>query len=138
MADWDEAANRCKEINGSALPDLTHAEWLAFARRVCIEQSDGTVAFAYDPAISQGLEGDQSANVPADLWSVWTRIDAMPVLVVRGEISDLISPDTVAEMGRRHGGPFKSVAVPNRGHAPLLDEPAALEAMTGFLAHYVR
>ncbi len=138
MADWDEAAKRCKEINSAALPDLADADWLAFARRACVELQDGSVAFAYDPAISRVFEGDQPKAVPADLWPIWGMIDAMPTLVVRGDISDVLSPDTVAEMSRRHGGPFVSVVVPDRGHAPLLDEPAALDAIEAFLGNHVR
>ena len=138
MGDWGEAANRCKAINAAALPDLTVADWLAFARRTCSEQSDGTVAFAYDPAISKGLGSDQPSAVPADLWPIWDMIDAIPTLVLRGEISDVLAPATVTEMGRRHSGPFKSVTVPDRGHAPLLDEPVALEAINAFLGNHVR
>ena len=138
MGDWGEAANRCKAINAAALPDLTHPDWLAFARRVCIEGPDGNVVFAYDPAISEGLDEDQPSAVPADLWPVWDMIDTMPALVLRGEISDLLSPATVAEMRRRHSGSFESVVVPKRGHAPLLDEPVALKAIDAFVSQYVR
>ena len=56
-----------------------------------------------------------------------------PVLVVRGAISDILSEQTVAEMGRRHPD-LVSVDVPRRGHAPMLDEPEALAAVSAFLA----
>ncbi len=138
MRDWGEAASQCKAINAAALPDLTDADWLAFARRTCNEQSDGSVAFAYDPAISKGLGGEEPSAVPADLWPIWEMIDTIPTLVLRGEISDILAPATVAEMGRRHSGPFESVTVPDRGHAPLLDEPTALEAIDAFLGKHVR
>lgn len=137
MANWNEAANCCKEINAVALPDLKDADWLIFARRTCVEQADGSVAFAYDPAISLQLESDQPDAVPADLWHVWDLVKSVPTLVLRGQFSDVLSTDTVNEMHHRHSGPFVSVTVPNRGHAPLLDEPAALTEIERFLQNHV-
>jgi pimeloyl-ACP methyl ester carboxylesterase len=56
-----------------------------------------------------------------------------PVLVLRGALSDILSEQTVAEMGRRHPD-LVSVEVPQRGHAPMLDEPEASAAIRTFLA----
>lgn len=137
MANWSEAANRCKEINAVALPDLRDADWLNFARRTCAEQADGSIVFAYDPAISLQLQREQSDAVPADLWQIWDMIKWIPTLVLRGQFSDVLSPDTVQEMHHRHDGSFVSVTVPNRGHAPLLDEPMALSEIEGFLQDHV-
>ncbi len=137
MANWNEAANRCKEINAVALPDLRDSDWLTFARRTCVEQADGSVAFAYDPAISLQLESDQSNAVPADLWHIWDLVKSVPTLVLRGQFSDVLSTDTVSEMHHRHSGPFVSATVPNRGHAPLLDEQAALSEIERFLQNHV-
>lgn len=135
---WQEAAERCAAINGEALPGLSDADWLAFARRTCIEADDGTIAFNYDPAIAGGFSGEGPPVVPPDLWPLWEALAGKPVLVIRGAVSDLLSPETVAEMERRHarfpGGRFSAVDVPGRGHAPLLDEPAALAAIEAFLA----
>ena len=134
FASWDEAAARCRANNGEAFPDFTAADWLAFARRTCIEQADGRVAFAYDPQIALGVAGTDPATVPPDLWPLWSLLDAKPVLVVRGALSDLLSAATVAEMGRRHSGVFAQTEVPRVGHAPILDEPAALGPIGDFLA----
>ena len=134
FASWDEAVARCRINNGEAFPDLGAADWLAFARRTCIEQADGRVAFAYDPQIAQGVAGNDPATVPPDLWPLWSLLDDTPVLVVRGALSDLLSPTTVAEMGQRHSGVFAQTEVPRVGHAPILDEPAALGPIRDFLA----
>ena len=46
-----------------------------------------------------------------------------PILALRGENSDLLSNETLAEMGRRHPD-LEILVVPGQGHAPLLlDEP---------------
>lgn len=132
-ADWDEAAARCAAINAVAFPDFGDADWLAFARRTWRETAQGAIRPDYDPAIAASTRDDDPATVPPDLWQLWDMLAAIPALVIRGALSDLLSAATVAEMGRRHAGPFAAVEVPNRGHAPLLDEPAALAAIDAFL-----
>lgn len=136
MASWSEAAERCRLINAEAFPDFGTEDWLAFARRTCVQQADGSIQFAYDPAIAQSVGGDQPATVPPDLWPLWALLAETPILVVRGALSDLLAADTVEDMARRHRGAFASVAVPRVGHAPLLDEPSALSAIRAFLARH--
>jgi pimeloyl-ACP methyl ester carboxylesterase len=138
MRSWDEAAAACAVNNMSAFPGFGSDDWLAFARRTCRETDAGEIAFAYDPAIAQSIKGAQPQTVPAELWPLWDALSAIPVLVVRGMLSDLLSAATVAEMGARHAGPFGRADVPERGHAPLLDEPAALGAIEAFLADQLR
>ncbi|WP_144098334.1 alpha/beta fold hydrolase [Croceicoccus sediminis] len=135
--DWKEAAARIASVNAEAFPDFTEEDWLAFARRTCREDATGVFS-AYDPAIAKGLDPEDDAVVPADMWPVWKALDQMPVMAVRGGLSDLFSAETVAEMDRRHSGPFEAVTVPNRGHAPLLDEAEVLAAIGPFLQTYAR
>ncbi|WP_305098000.1 alpha/beta fold hydrolase [Croceibacterium aestuarii] len=135
FASWDEAAQACAASNAVAFPGFGRDDWLAFARRTCREDAGGRVAFAYDPAIARGFEG-QGEVAPPDLWPLWEAISATPVLAIRGALSDLLSAATVAEMEQRHAGPFEHAEVPERGHAPLLDEPAAVAAIEAFLAGY--
>lgn len=134
MASWDEAAAACRATNAPAFPDFNDADWLAFARRTCVQDADGQIRFAYDPAIAASVGGDAPQTVPPNLWPLWDALSAVPVLVVRGGISDLLSAETVAQMRDRHAGLFLAVDVPRVGHAPLLDEPPALAAITAFLA----
>jgi pimeloyl-ACP methyl ester carboxylesterase len=56
----------------------------------------------------------------------------VPTLLLRGELSDLLGVDTVAEMQRRKPD-LVTVTVPDRGHCPLLDEPASVAALDAFL-----
>lgn len=135
--DWAEMAKRVAAINGDAFPDFAEADWHAFSRRTAREEAGGIVA-DYDPAIAVGMAAESGAVVPADLWPLWDALSALPVLVLRGERSDLLAAATVAQMGERHDGPFAAVEVPRRGHAPLLDEPAVLAALTPFLASHAR
>ncbi|VWX54010.1 alpha/beta fold hydrolase [Novosphingobium sp. 9U] len=136
-ASWEEAATRCAAINGSAFPNYERDDWVAFAPRNCMETPEGRIRFAYDPAIAAGTTGDDLATVPPDLWPLWDILSAVPVLVLRGASSALLSAETVTEMGCRHAGSFTAVEVPARGHAPMLDEPTATAAIDAFLQEFV-
>lgn len=134
MADWDEAAARCEDINGDALDGLSSHGWLEFARRTCEQTDDGSIRFAYDPAISESVGEEDPATIPPDLWAMWELLSEIPLLTIRGAKSDILAPETLAEMARRHTKDFSKVEVPGRGHAPLLDEPAAVQAIRSFLS----
>lgn len=133
MKDWDDAARRCEAINGDALDDIDAAGWAAFARRTCEETGEGSVRFAYDPAISGGLSEEDISAAPPDMWPLWDGLHAIPVLALRGAKSDILEPATLREMRARHPAAMASVEVSGRGHAPLLDEPEAVAAITAFL-----
>jgi pimeloyl-ACP methyl ester carboxylesterase len=133
IASWADAVALTRANNGAAFPDLTEADWLTFARRLFVENDAGVPLLAYDAKISQPMQADQTAAVPPDLWPVFDTLREVPLLVVRGSLSDILSRETVEEMARHHPG-LTSVEVANRGHAPMLDEPEAMEAVTGFLA----
>lgn len=97
---------------------LSDAQWAALARHSGRAQPDGRVALHYDPAIAAQLLASPPADV--DLWPVWDRID-IPRLVLRGEASDLLLPETLARMAA-DGAATHVVA--GAGHAPaLMDEP---------------
>ena len=135
---WQQAADHCRTVHGNSFPGYTAQDWLAFARHVCKEGPDGTICFAYDPAISDGLSGSEQTVVPPDLWSVWDQLSALPALVIRGAFSDILSAATVAEMRRRHSANFSAVEIADRGHTPMLDEPEALAAIDRFYADLAR
>lgn len=129
-ADLKEAAARAKAINGSAFPDASDADWEAFARRIFREQADGRWALDYDPNIVKAL----SEQGPApDLWPGFVSLKSKPTLLVHGAISDLLTADIVDKMRAVHPA-FDYVKVPRVGHAPMLTEPAAREALAAFLA----
>jgi pimeloyl-ACP methyl ester carboxylesterase len=132
-ASWAEAADLCRQINGVAFPDYTDADWMAFARRTFREDANGKPYPAYDPAIAQPINTTQEAAVPPDLWPAFAALHSVPTLVVRGVLSDILSPDCVSAMRARKPD-LQVVEVPNRGHAPMLDETAALKAIRSFLA----
>tara|TARA_R110000772_G_scaffold44732_19_gene102874 strand:+ start:124 stop:1029 length:906 start_codon:yes stop_codon:yes gene_type:complete len=135
---WQQAADHCRKVHGDAMIGYGEQDWLTFARRTCQKLPDGRIKFAYDPAISRGLSGDEQTVAPPDIWPMWDRLAAIPTLIIHGVLSDIISPATIAEMQRRHSGPISAVAIADRGHAPMLDEPVALSAIDSFLQNLIR
>lgn len=128
---WDEAAAVLKTVNQVVYPDFTDQDWRTYAQNTCREQEDGTIAQDYDPAIAQGFAGESAANV--ELWELFDGIKDVPALVLRGELSDLLSAQTVAAMVERLPK-LEAVTIPNRGHVPTLNEPESVTAIEAFIA----
>ena len=134
VADWDQAVAQCREVNAGVFPDFSDRQWLDFARGIYVER-DGVPVLAHDPAIAEPMGDDGASAVPPDLWPVFRGIAEIPMLVVRGEASDILSRACVERM-RAIKPDLQSVTVPRRGHAPLLTEPAALQAIDTFLDQF--
>jgi pimeloyl-ACP methyl ester carboxylesterase len=131
---WRAAAEAVRSIAGSAYPGRLGDEdfWLAFARRTFRERQDGMIEPDYDPAIALAF-ADANSAAPADMTPLFQALAVKPVLVVRGALSDILAPETVAAM-RAIKPDLETVEVDNVGHAPMLDEPEAWEALLTFLA----
>jgi pimeloyl-ACP methyl ester carboxylesterase len=68
-----------------------------------------------------------------DLWSAFKGLVGVPSLVLRGELSDLLSQETVERMLAENPA-MEAVTVPRVGHAPTLDEPEAVAAIDRLLS----
>ena len=133
IANWADAAAYARDINAVALPHYDEADWDAFARRIFHEDALGRPVLNYDPDISVPIRAAGAAALVPDLWPAFTALtDGRPVLLVRGEISDLLSPEIASRMRQAAPG-MAYVEVPNVGHAPMLDEPEAEGAILEFL-----
>lgn len=139
VSNWAQAADFARSINGSALPHLTDADWARFARRI-FREADGVFSLDYDPAISQAFrtaapatDGSAPPTAP-DLWPLFQGLaNGRPLLLVRGETSDILDAAIAARMGEV--APHMARAdIAGVGHAPTLEEPAAVAALEAFLA----
>ena len=130
---WAEAAAYMKSLNGVAFPHYTDADWDAFARRTFRIGTEGAPVLDYDPDIAAPIRAAGAKALVPNLWPMFGRLTkARPVLLVRGETSDLLSPAIVAKM-RKRAPKMDYVEVPGVGHAPMLDEPEAKAAIFPFL-----
>jgi len=133
VATWEEAAAQAKSVYGFALPGLSDAEWLEYARRGYRENAAGEPIPDVDPKIAQALQ--QPAGTPPDLWPLYAVLRNTPMLVIRGALSDILSAATLERMVREKPD-VHQLTVAGRGHAPLLDEPECVAAIDTFLARY--
>jgi len=129
---WEDAVAQTREINGAAFPDYSEAQWLRFTRGL-YREVDGRPQPAHDAALAQPLLEEGGAAVPPDLWPLFENMASIPMLLLRGELTDLLAPACVARM-RELSPALRVVEVANRGHAPMLDEPEAAAAIDDFLA----
>ena len=114
------------EMRAGLLPgfeDVPQSRWDTEVRKHYIETSDG-LAINYDPALREVILASASADLP-DLWPMFDALAGLPLALVRGANSDLLSLATADEMARRRPDMLRT-DVPNRGHVPFLDEPEAL------------
>ena len=96
---WPAALAQARANFGSAYQDLDEAGWLAFTQRGYREDESGVVVADYDPKIGDALRAAPSTI--ADLWPVWAALMRTPVLVIRGERSDILTAETVERMARK-------------------------------------
>jgi pimeloyl-ACP methyl ester carboxylesterase len=110
--------------------NVPETRWRAFAERLYTEDPRG-LTIRYDPALREAfLTGFRSP--PADLWPLFAACAGLPLALIRGANSDLLSPETAAEMRRRRPDMIHA-EVPDRAHVPFLDEPEALAAIGAWL-----
>lgn len=127
---FEEAAGALKATMGREFPDLSDEKWLICARRWFDMGPEG-LALRYDPKLRDAVLEASAQPVP-DMWPLFDALAGLPVAVLRGANSDLLSAQTVEKMKERR--PDLIVAeVPARGHVPFLDEPEALAALEELL-----
>jgi pimeloyl-ACP methyl ester carboxylesterase len=128
---WDEAVAIVRSTYEVSLPGLSDAQWELHARR-SYSEADGVPRLDMDPMIGEAVRGAPAAAAP-DLWPLYGALRDVPTLAIRGATSDILAPATFERM-RREKPDLVRVEVPDRGHVPLLDEPACVAAIDAFLA----
>jgi pimeloyl-ACP methyl ester carboxylesterase len=129
---FEEGGQILHRLFGTQFTQLSENDWIAFAERT-FEERDGKLVPSYDPQLAQTLASfDMEQPLPA-LWQQFDALTRVPVMVVRGENSDLLSLETVAAMRQRRPD-LKVVEVPAQGHAPLLMEDEIIARLSHFIA----
>lgn len=131
-ATWLHAARALAEAQGEVYPRYDLERWLSYAKRLYKLTPGGRVVLDYDMKIAEPFR-TTGGETGVDMWPAFDSLAGKPVLLLRGARSDLISEATAAEMARRVPG-MEIVTVPDVGHAPVLDEPDAVEAIDRLLA----
>ncbi|VDS09616.1 Haloacetate dehalogenase H-1 [Paracoccus haematequi] len=110
--------------------DVADGRWLEDARRHYEETPDG-LRIRYDPALREAFLAAFEGEAP-DLWPLWDATAGLPVALIRGANSDLLSAEVAADMLRRRPDTIFA-EVPGRAHVPWLDEPESLAAIDAWL-----
>lgn len=129
---WEAAVDLFKGVMGAQFSGLSEEEWRAYAR-LTLEEKDGKLVARYDPKLMKILEPLDLESPLPQLWPQFETLAGRPLLVIRGENSDLLSEATLAEMLARHAG-AESLVVPGQGHAPLLLDEPTIQRICAFVA----
>jgi pimeloyl-ACP methyl ester carboxylesterase len=132
---WLHAARHFSELLHETYPKWSLDRWLVLAKRVCKLSSAGRVVLDYDMRIAEPFRVSHG-DTGFDMWSAYRGLAEVPLLVVRGEQSDLLAEDTLAQM-QSEMPLMESVTVPDVGHAPTLDEPEVQAAIDSLLSRAV-
>lgn len=128
---WADAADMCKHIMSAQFTGLDEDDWDSYAR-LTFKESDRGFVPRYDPNLMRVLGGlDLSKPLP-QLWSQFNALHKVPLMVIRGENSDLLSPDVFEAMRTAHKDAV-GIEVPGQGHAPLLRDPFSIGKIADFL-----
>ena len=129
---YEEAGEILRRLFSAQFPKLTAEDWLASARRG-FKEVDGQLLPDYDVALARTLEGVDFERPLPPLWAQFDALKHVPLMVIRGENSDLLSAATVAAMAARRDK-METLVVPDQGHAPLLAEPDVIARIKAFVA----
>lgn len=129
---WLHAARAVAEGNSHVYPGYKLADWLAMAKRLHRLKPAGRIVPDYDLGIAEPFRRP-GGEAGADLWPAFDALVDVPLLIVRGALSDVLGGRTAKEMQARHPGAAYA-EVPRVGHTPTLAEPAAAAAIDKFLA----
>ncbi len=128
---WVHAARHFAEMQGDIYPIWGLEDWLIFAKRTCKLGPNGRILFDYDMRIAEPFKAPGPVT-GFDLWTAFAALKEAPLLVVRGETSDILSPSTLERMQAEHPD-LEAVTIPRTGHAPTLDEPESQAAIERLL-----
>ncbi|MEN9012608.1 MAG: alpha/beta hydrolase [Yoonia sp.] len=128
--DTHEDAARARATQWTQFSNVPHARWLAEVRAHYAQTIDGLV-IRYDPKLRDAVLANADVPTP-DLWPMYDALGGLPLALIRGANSDLLSEETADEMLRRRPDIIRA-DIAGRGHVPFLDEENALDALTEWL-----
>jgi pimeloyl-ACP methyl ester carboxylesterase len=133
-ATWQEASELVRGINIRSFPAIPELDWPEIARQ-WFNDDHGHPTRGYDPMLRRSM-----SLIDGPVPEFWPKLEALarvPIMAIRGELSDLLSAETLSEMQRRHPN-LETVTVRGQGHAPMLRDRSTLMAIDDFIARQDR
>lgn len=131
---WQEAIEGVIRANRGVYPNFTDEDWDWYTRNLYADDA-GRPKVLYDPAISQNFESEGSQSSP-DLWPIFRALHSIPMVVLRGEISDILSAETLIRMAAEHPD-LAPVTVKGLGHVPLMREAECKSAIDTLVGRFL-
>jgi pimeloyl-ACP methyl ester carboxylesterase len=128
---FEEAAEILRRLFDAQFPKLGPEDWLAAARRTFKQERDGRLAPTYDVRLAKTMEGVAFDTPLPALWKEFDALANVPLMVIRGENSDILTAAT-AEAMRAHRTKTETLEVPDQGHTPLLAEADVIARIADF------
>src|SRR5262245_46113811 len=128
---FEEGADILRWLFSGQFPRLTDVDWLADAKRTFREQN-GRLVPTYDPALAKTLEGVDVERPQPPLWNAFAALGRVPLMVIRGANSDILSAATVEAMQARHPS-LTAIEIPDEGHPPRLSDPELIGRIAAFV-----
>jgi pimeloyl-ACP methyl ester carboxylesterase len=126
-----EALDAQRGAHGRDFPALSDHDWERMVRAIYRQTDEGLLP-DFDPKLVDTVAGlDLSQPLPA-LWTQFDALAAIPLLVIRGANSRLLSAETLAQMQERHPG-LETITASGQGHAPFLETGELPAGITRFL-----
>jgi pimeloyl-ACP methyl ester carboxylesterase len=129
--DFADGAEILRRLFGGQFPRVTAEQWLAAAQRTW-QMTDKGLQPTYDVRLSRTLADIDIERPLPPMWNEFDSLRRMPLLVIRGANSDLLSAATVEAMAARHPG-MEVLEVADQGHVPLLERGDLLDKIVQFI-----
>jgi pimeloyl-ACP methyl ester carboxylesterase len=130
---FEEGGEVLRRLFSAQFPKLTSDDWLAAARRAFKQEANGRIAPTYDVKLATTMDGVEFEKPLPALWKEFDAMAGLPLMVVRGANSDILSAATVEAMRARRAE-MEVIEVPDQGHTPLLVEPGIIAKIADFAA----
>ncbi len=128
---FEEAAEILRRLFDAQFPKLGPEDWPTAAHRTFKQEKDGRLVPTYDVRLAKTMEGVAFDTPLPALWKEFDALANVPLMVIRGENSDILTAAT-AEAMRAHRTKMETLEVPDQGHTPLLAEADVIARIADF------
>ena len=128
---FEAVAEHMEHTLGAQFPSFLKQDWLKLSRQLASPR-DGGCVIDYDPALAHTLVGWDDSSPTPDIWPLFEALVKIPILIIHGEMSDLLSRETCEKMLAIHPD-ARLHTVPGQGHAPVLWDDETQQEIAAFL-----
>jgi len=131
VSSFEEAVGQVRIFYEIAYPDWDEGQWRHYTGTTYRQTEDGEFDLNFDRNVGHAAREGVS-GLTMNPWDLFDSLRNIPTLVIHGAISDILTDDIILKMRHRKSD-LQVAVVGDRGHAPLLDEKEAVDAITTFV-----